>query len=98
MTVDDESAEKESKEAEESRDPLPNIPQQRLAKSSAFQTDVRQFQDDLRDGKLDPLWMEAAMTASARRMAGEFEEWRRNKVAEAWGLAAEDFPFQTAGE
>jgi hypothetical protein len=67
---------------------LPNLPQQRLAKSSAMQTDVRQFQDDLRDGKLDPIWMQAAMNASARRHAGEFDEWRKSKIEETWGLGS----------
>jgi hypothetical protein len=69
---------------------LPNIPLARLKRSSAFQTDVRQFQDDLRDGKLDPIWMEMAANASARRQAGEFDAWRKKEIERTWELEDEE--------
>jgi Asx homology domain len=68
---------------------LPNIPLQRLQGSSAFQTDVRQFQEDLRAGKLEPAWIEMAMNASARRRAGEFDGWKERERDMVWGIGGE---------
>jgi hypothetical protein len=67
---------------------LPNIPLQRLQSSSAFQTDVRQFQEDLRAGKLEPAWIEMAMNASARRKAGEFDDWKEKERERVWGFGS----------
>jgi hypothetical protein len=68
---------------------LPNVPLTRLKHSNAFQTDVRQFQDDLRDGKLDPVWMEMAANASIRRQSGEFDAWKKKEIERIWGLEDE---------
>jgi hypothetical protein len=68
---------------------LPNIPLQRLQSSSAFQTDVRQFQEDLRAGKLEPAWIEMAMNASARRRAGEFDSWKEREREMVWGISTD---------
>jgi hypothetical protein len=65
---------------------LPNLALQRLRTSTAFQTDVRQFQEDLRAGKLDPSWIESASAASRRRAAGEFDEDKERMRAEVWGI------------
>jgi Asx homology domain len=67
-----------------------NALEARLARSSAFQTDVRVFQDDLREGKLEPAWLELAAHASARRASGEFDQWRAEDVREAWGVEEEE--------
>jgi hypothetical protein len=79
-------------------EPLPNIPLQRLQSSSAFQTDVRQFQEDLRAGKLEPAWIEMAMNASARRRAGEFDDWKEKERERVWGFGAGEVTGEGDGD
>jgi hypothetical protein len=50
---------------------------------------VRQFQEDLRAGRLEPAWIEMAMNASARRRAGEFDGWKEREREVVWGIGGE---------
>jgi hypothetical protein len=67
-------------------EPLPNVLRRRLASSAAFQTDVRQFQEDLAAGKLEPEWIEMATAASERRRLGEFDDWKVREREAMWGM------------
>lgn len=66
-----------------------------ILNSSKFKTDVRLFQDDLRDGKLEMEWIEGAMNSSARRAAGEFDAWIDEKIRTIWSI--EDTPPPSNG-
>src|ERR1700733_9467204 len=55
---------------------IPNIPLDRLKRSEKLKSDIRQFQEDLDNGCLDPAWLEHAENAARRRAAGEIDDWK----------------------
>ncbi len=70
---------------ERSDEALPNIPKQMLKANSAFQADVRMFQDDLSSGRLVPEWQRKAHAAMEMRARGDFDEWKHSNVEQFWG-------------
>jgi hypothetical protein len=70
--------------------PLPNVLRQRLARSEAWQSDVRQFQDDLAAGWLDPEWLAGATLASERRARGEFDDFKAKERQWEWRMWEEE--------
>ena len=70
--------------------PLPNVLRQRLARSEAWQSDVRQFQDDLAAGYLDPEWLAGAAMASERRARGEFDDFKTKEREWEWRMWEEE--------
>ncbi|KAH7058877.1 Asx homology domain-containing protein [Macrophomina phaseolina] len=64
---------------------LPNIPQQMLAVNNAFRADIAMFQEDLSEGRLDPLWQRDGLVAMERRACGEFDAWKEKEMEAFWG-------------
>jgi hypothetical protein len=58
--------------------------QHRILHSKAFRTDIRLFKEDLIAGRLDPHWLASAALSSARRAAGEFDAFLREKAKVTW--------------
>lgn len=46
---------------------------------------VRQWQDDLGAGRLDPEWQKQAAAAVAERAAGHFDRYKEDEFEEFWG-------------
>jgi hypothetical protein len=70
-------------------EPLPNIALQRLGNSMAFKSDIRQFQEELGQGKLDVGWIEQAMMASERRKRGDFDDWKVKERENYWEMTGD---------
>lgn len=66
-------------------DDLPNIPGQILAGSTAFRTDLRLYQEDLAEGRMDPAWRRRAEQASKERAEGKFDDWKEKERELWWG-------------
>ena len=50
-----------------------------------FRRGVREFQEDLSMGRLEPKWLAAAGEAMEERARGEFDEYKENKFEAFWG-------------
>ena len=50
-----------------------------------FRNGVREFQEDLGSGRLDPKWMAAAAEAMEERANGDFDAWKEKEYEEFWG-------------
>ncbi|KAL6719713.1 hypothetical protein ACLMJK_001634 [Lecanora helva] len=50
-----------------------------------FRNGVREFQEDLGSGRLDPKWLAAADDAMEERARGEFDAWKEKEYEEFWG-------------
>ena len=50
-----------------------------------FRRGIREFQEDLSMGRLDPRWQEAAGEAMEERARGEFDAYKENQFEEFWG-------------
>jgi hypothetical protein len=81
--------EKEMVAAVPAGQPLPNIALERLQNSMAFKADVRQFQEELGQGKLEIGWIEQAMAASERRKKGDFDEWKIKERESYWEMTGD---------
>lgn len=46
---------------------------------------VRQWQDDLGAGRLDPEWQKQAVAAVAERAAGHFDKYKEDEFEQFWG-------------
>ena len=56
-----------------------------LMSNSAFQSDVRMFQEDLAEGRLQPARLAKAKAAMERRSRGDFDEWKEEETERFWG-------------
>lgn len=59
---------------------------------------VRQWQDDLEAGRLDPEWQKQAAAAVAERAAGHFDKYKDDEFEEFWGQKQKRPPSMLAGE
>lgn len=50
-----------------------------------FRRGIREFQEDLSTGRLDPEWQAAAAEAMEERASGEYDAYKENKYEEFWG-------------
>ena len=50
-----------------------------------FRNGVREFQEDLGSGRLDPKWMAAAAEAMEERANGDYDAWKEKEYEEFWG-------------
>ncbi len=50
-----------------------------------FRRGIREFQEDLSTGRLDPGWQEAAGAAMEERARGDFDSYKENQFEEFWG-------------
>ena len=50
-----------------------------------FRRGIREFQEDLSTGRLDPGWQEAAGEAMEERARGDFDSYKENQFEEFWG-------------
>lgn len=64
---------------------IPNILRQVMKSNTAFQADVRLFQEDLAAGRYDPKWLEDAQEAMEKRGQGHFDGWKERNREEFWG-------------
>jgi len=60
-----------------------------LNASSVFKSDCERFQEDLREGYLEPAWLEKAAAAMEERMNGEFDDYKDGMFEEFWGQKAQ---------
>ena len=65
--------------------PAPKNPLPLLRHNQSFQTALRLFQEDLSAGRYDPTWLKDAAAASAKRAAGDFDEWKEQNREKFWG-------------
>lgn len=63
----------------------PKNPMPLLRHNQSFQTALRLFQEDLSAGRYDPTWLKNAAAASAKRAAGDFDEWKEQNREKFWG-------------
>ena len=69
-----------------------------ILSNSAFQSDVRMFQEDLADGRLQPAWLEKAHIAMERRARGDFDAWKEEETEKFWGQKQKISYYVIAGE
>lgn len=50
-----------------------------------FRRGIREFQEDLGSGRLDPKWQAAAAQAMEERAQGKFDAYKENQYEEFWG-------------
>jgi hypothetical protein len=50
-----------------------------------FRRGIREFQEDLSTGRLDPAWQASAAEAMEERARGEFDAYKENQFEEFWG-------------
>jgi len=65
-------------------DPKPTI-DPNVFDSVFFQEALHNYQDDLRDGKYEPEYIERAREARRQRMAGKFDNWKEEHFELHWG-------------
>ena len=75
-----------------------NILKRSLTSNSAFQSDVRMFQEDLAEGRLQPAWLTKAKAAMERRSRGEFDSWKEEETERFWGQKQRIQHYVLAGE
>ena len=63
-----------------------------------FRRGIREFQEDLGSGRLDPKWQADAAQAMEDRARGEFDEYKENKFEEFWGQKQKTNHDALAGE
>ncbi|EER29979.1 hypothetical protein CPC735_012970 [Coccidioides posadasii C735 delta SOWgp] len=61
------------------------LPYEFLRYSIPWRDAVRQFQDDLQNGRYDPEWQRQAHEAVEERAAGKFDKWKEEQFEEFWG-------------
>ncbi|KAL8830728.1 MAG: hypothetical protein Q9170_005609 [Blastenia crenularia] len=50
-----------------------------------FRLDCRNLQEDLRSGRMDPVWQRQAAEAMEERAAGKFDDFKEQEFEEYWG-------------
>ncbi|KAL8916983.1 MAG: hypothetical protein Q9208_008238 [Pyrenodesmia sp. 3 TL-2023] len=50
-----------------------------------FRLDCRSLQEDLRSGRMDPVWQQQAAQAMEERAAGHFDDFKEKEFEEYWG-------------
>lgn len=50
-----------------------------------FRRGIREFQEDLSTGRLDPKWQAAAAEAMEERARGDYDAYKENNYEEFWG-------------
>ena len=50
-----------------------------------IETELRRWQEDLKDGREAPKWRNEALQASQDRLGGKFDEWKEMQREEYWG-------------
>lgn len=63
-----------------------------------FRRGIREFQEDLSSGRLDPKWQTAAAEAMEERARGEFDAYKENNYEEFWGQKQKLHWHALAGE
>ena len=63
-----------------------------------FRRGIREFQEDLSTGRLDPAWQEAAGEAMEERARGDFDAYKENQFEEFWGQKQKLDSKAVAGE
>lgn len=63
-----------------------------------FRRGIREFQEDLSTGRLDPGWQEAAGEAMEERARGDFDAYKENQFEEFWGQKQKLDSKAVAGE
>ena len=63
-----------------------------------FRRGVREFQEDLGAGRLDPKWQAAAAQAMEERARGDFDDWKEKEFEEFWGQKQKLSTAVLAGE
>ena len=63
-----------------------------------FRRGIREFQEDLSTGRLDPGWQEAAGEAMEERARGDFDSYKENQFEEFWGQKQKLDSKAVAGE
>ena len=69
----------------EVEDQKSNVLKECLISNSAFQSDIRMFQEDLAEGRLQPARLAKAKAAMERRRRGDFDEWKEEETERFWG-------------
>ena len=59
---------------------------------------VREFQEDLADGRLEPEWQKQANEAIEARARGDFDKWKAEEFEEFWGQKQKTNSRELAGE
>ena len=62
-----------------------SIPMNFFKYDADFRRGIREFQEDLSTGRLDPGWQEAAGEAMEERARGDFDAYKENQFEEFWG-------------
>lgn len=62
-----------------------NVLKECLMSNSAFQSDIRMFQEDLAEGRLQPALLAKAKAAMEKRSRGDFDEWKEEETERFWG-------------
>ena len=62
-----------------------SIPMDFFKYDADFRRGIREFQEDLSTGRLDPAWQVAAAQAMEERARGEFDAYKENQFEEFWG-------------
>ena len=62
-----------------------SIPLSYFKYNSDFRRGIREFQEDLSSGRLDPAWQAAAAKAMEERAQGRFDAYKETQFEEFWG-------------
>ena len=62
-----------------------------------FKSDVRQFKEDLANGRYEPEWLMEAKQAMEERAAGKFDAWKVERWEEYWGQKHEVDDHELSG-
>ena len=62
-----------------------SIPLEFFKYNPDFRRGIREFQEDLGMGRLEPAWQEAAAKAMEDRAQGKFDTYKENQFEEFWG-------------
>ena len=57
-----------------------------LRSNDDFRHDVARYQDDLREGKHDPEWIQQAQVAHQHRVIGFYDKYLATRFEEDWGM------------
>lgn len=66
-------------------DALFNVPKEYMRSNNSFLADVGFFQEDLKEGRYDPKWLQDAQVAMQKRANGDFDDWKERNKEEFWG-------------
>lgn len=75
-----------------------NLREDFLRYNNDWRNGVRQFQDDLKEGRYEVEWVDEAAEASRARAAGMFDEWKEDQFEEYWGQKTKLTPKEFTAE